>query len=141
MKKYLELLLELLRPDNEDFWEQKKLFLAAGKKIEENWNRKLQVFHKCWFIFSAYDELLHDKISLDEFLAIWDITSNKPIASDSQSSIVFLHSIIDDKLENIEDYKDSLFILDWISFWILSESQKQKIQNRVKTQNSEMIFC
>jgi len=139
MQKYLELLLELLRPDDDpDIVNMKKNYLAAWAKIEQRWDRNLEIFHKVWFIFSAYDELLQWKNSLDEFLATGDITSNRKIVpNNKKSSLEILHSIIDWK----EVYTNTLLILDLISFLTFSDNEKQTIQNRAKTNNNELIFC
>lgn len=139
MQKYLELLIELLRPDDDpNIVNMKKNYLAAWTKIGQRWDRSLEIFHKVWFIFSAYDELLPWKISLDEFLATGDITSNRKIfPNNRKSSLEVLHSIIDWK----EAYTNTLIIFDLISFLTFSDNEKQVIQNRAKTNNNELIFC
>ena len=78
MQKYFDLLLELLRPEDDNFIiEEKQKLSATAKKLEERWDKKLKIAHKVRFIFETYEELLNEKISLDEFLATWDITSKK----------------------------------------------------------------
>jgi hypothetical protein len=91
-----------------------------------------------WFIFEAYEDLLNDKISLDEFLATWDITSTKKLNTSNESSIDVLNSIIN---WNIKTKNNTLFILDSISFWNLSNSDKEIIQDRAKNHNCEFVFC
>lgn len=137
MLKYLELLLELLWTEEEpDIQNMKKNFLSAWEKIENRWDRDLQIFHKCWFIFSAYDKLLQWKLSLDEFLATGDITStNKIFKTWTKSSLEILTSIINWDSEN------TLFIMDTISFLTLSNNEKEIVKNRTKNNNSEIIFC
>lgn len=138
MQKYFDLLLELLRPDDDDFIiEEKKKFSATARKLEERWNKELEIAHKVWFIFQAYDDLLNEKISLDEFLASWDITSERNISKHSQSSIDVLNWII--KWEN--NNKNTLFILDSISFWSLDNNDKKIIQDWAKNHNCELVFC
>ena len=52
MQKYLDLLLELLWPEDDDFVvKEKKKLSATAKKLEERWDRNLKVAHKIWFIF------------------------------------------------------------------------------------------
>lgn len=139
MQKYFDLLLELLRPEDNDYTiEEKKKLSAAAHKLEERWNRDLIIAHKQGFIFEAYEDLLNDKISLDEFLATWDITSKRKLHSNKESSIDIVNSIIS---WNIKSDNNTLFILDSISFWILADNDKKIIQNRAKDHNCELIFC
>lgn len=137
MHKYFDLLLELLRPDDEFMVEEKKKLSAAAKKLEERWNKNLKIAHKVWFIFESYEDLLNEKITLDEFLATGDVTSEMNISKPSESSIHVLNWTI--QWNNKE--KNTLFILDSISFWMLSKDEKQVIQERAKKQNCELVFC
>ena len=138
MQKYFDLLLELLRPEEDDFViEEKKKLSAAAKKIEERWDKNLKIAHKVWFIFKAYEDLLNEKFSLDEFLATWDITSKENISGVGESSIEVLNWIIKWKNGN----ENTLFILDSISFWILANNDKNVIQGRAKNHNCELVFC
>ena len=138
MQKYLDLLLELLRPEDDDFViEEKKKLSATAKKLEERWNRNLKIAHKVWFIFEAYEDLLNEKITLDEFLATWDVTSKRNISESTESSIQVLEWIIQWK----NDDEDTLFILDSISFATLAKKDKETIQNRAKNHNCELVFC
>jgi len=138
MQKYFDLLLELLRPEDDDFvMEEKKKLSATAKKLEERWDKNLKINHKIWFIFEAYEDLLNEKITLDEFLATWDITSERNISKPSKSSIEVLNWIIEWK----NDDENTLFILDSISFASLAKRDKETIQNRAKDYNCELIFC
>jgi len=138
MQKYFDLLLELLRPEDDDFViEEKKKLSATANKLEERWDKKVKIAHKVWFIFQAYDDLLNEKISLDEFLASWDITSERNISKHYESSIDILNWII--KWEN--NNKNTLFILDSISFWSLANNDKKIIQDWAKNHNCELVFC
>ena len=138
MQKYFDLLLELLRPEDDDFVrEEKKKLSATAKKLEERWDKNLKIAHKVWFIFEAYENLLNEKISLDEFLATWDITSERNISKPSESSIDILNWIIEWK----NDDENTLFILDSISFANLAKKDKETIQNRAKDHNCELVFC
>ena len=138
MQKYFDLLLELLRPEDDNFIidEMKKLS-AAAKKIEEKWDKNLKIAHKHGFIFDAYENLLNEEISLDEFLATWDITSTNKLHTNSESSIQILEWIIQWKNTN----EDALFILDSISFASLENNDKKAIQERAKNNNCELVFC
>ena len=137
MHKYFDLLLELLWPEEDSFvLDEKKKLSAAATKIEERWDKKLQVSHKVWFIFTAYEDLLNEKITLDEFLATWDINSKKDILQ-SDSSMDVLNGIIQWK----KDDKNTLYILDSISFATLSGADKKIIQDRVKNHDCELVFC
>jgi len=138
MQKYFDLLLELLLPEDDDFvMEEKKKLSATAKKLEERWDKNLKIAHKVWFIFEAYEDLLNEKITLDEFLATWDITSERNISQSSKSSIEVLNWIIEWKNED----KNTLFILDSISFASLAKKDKETIQNLAKNHNCELIFC
>ena len=138
MQKYFDLLLELLRPEDDDFViEEKKKLSATAKKLEERWNRNLKIAHKVWFIFEAYEDLLNEKITLDEFLATWDITSERNISNPAGSSTEVLNWIIEWKNHD----ENALFILDSISFASLAKKDKETIQNRAKHHNCELVFC
>jgi len=138
MQKYFDLLLELLRPEDDDFIiEEKKKLSATAKKLEERWNKNLKIAHKHGFIFDAYENLLNEEISLDEFLATWDITSTNKLHTDSESSIQILEWII--QWKNTDE--DVLFILDSISFASLENNDKKTIQERARSHNCELVFC
>jgi len=138
MQKYFNLLLELLRPEDDDFViEEKKKLSATAKRLEERWDKNLKIAHKVWFIFEAYEDLLNEKITLDEFLATWDITSERNISKPSESSIEVLNWIIEWKNND----ENTLFILDSISFASLAKKDKETIQNRAKDCNCELVFC
>lgn len=139
MQKYFDLLLELLRPENDDLiLDEKKKLSTSAKKLEERWDKNLKIVHKVWFLFDAYDDLLNDKISLDNFLATWDITSTKKLNTNTKTSLDILNSIIEWDMEN---ENNTLFILDAISFWSLANNDKKIIQEWAKNHNSELIFC
>ena len=138
MQKYFDLLLELLRPEDDDFvLEEKKKLSATAKKLDERWDKNLKIAHKVWFIFEAYEDLLNERITLDEFLATWDITSERNISKPTESSIEVLGWII--KWKNNDE--NTLFILDSISFASLAKKDKETIQNRAKNHNCELVFC
>ena len=138
MQKYFDLLLELLRPEDDDFViKEKKKISATAKKLEERWNKNLKIAHKIWFIFEAYEDLLNEKITLDEFLATWDITSKKNISKTNESSIEILNWIIEWK----NDDENALFILDNISFAKLANNDKKIIQDWAKNHSCELVFC
>ena len=138
MQKYFDLLLELIRPDDDDFIiEEKKKLSASAKKLEERWNKNLKIVHKVWFIFEAYEDLLNEKITLDDFLATWDVTSERNISKSNESSIDVLNWIIQWKNKD----ENTLFILDSISFVSLAKKDKEIIQNRAKQNNCESVFC
>ena len=138
MQKYFDLLLELLRPEDDDFIiEEKKKLSATAKKLEERWDKNLKIAHKVWFIFEAYEDLLSEKITLDEFLATWDITSKKNISWNQESSIDILNWIIEWR----NDDENTIFILDSISFASLANNDKKIIQDWVKNNNCELVFC
>ena len=139
MQKYFDLLLELLRPDGDEFMiEEKKKLSSAWKKIEERGDKGLKIFHRYSFLFLAYEDLLTWKISLDEFLAIWDISSSKKLNINKESSIDTVNSIIK---WNAKINDNTLIILDSISFYNISNLDKEAIQKRAKNHSCELIFC
>lgn len=139
MQKYFDLLLELLRPENDDFViDEKRKLSVVWEKIENRGGRNLRVAHKYSFLFNAYDDLINDRISLDEFLATWDITSKRKLEMNNESSIDVVNSIIK---WNIRESDNTLFILDSISLLSLSDSDKKIVQNRAKDHSCEIIFC
>lgn len=139
MQKYFDLLLELLRPDGDEFMiEEKKKLSSAWKKIEERGDKSLKIFHRYSFLFLAYEDLLTWKISLDEFLATWDISSSKKLNINKESSIDTVNSIIK---WNTKINDNTLIILDSISFYNLSNLDKEAIQKRAKNHSCELIFC
>lgn len=139
MQKYFDLLLELLRPDGDEFMiEGKKKLSSAWKKIEERKDKGLKIFHRYSFLFLAYEDLLTWKISLDEFLATWDISSSKKLNINKESSIDTVNSIIK---WNAKINDNTLIILDSISFYNLSNLDKEAIQKRAKNHSCELIFC
>jgi hypothetical protein len=117
--------------------EEKKKLSATAKKLEERWDKNLKIAHKVWFIFEAYEDLLNGKISLDEFLATWDITSERNISKPTESSIEVLNWIIEWKNKD----KNTLFILDSISFASLAKKDKETVQNRARGHSCELVFC
>jgi hypothetical protein len=118
--------------------DEKKKLSTSAKKLEERWDKNLKIAHKIWFLFDAYDDLLNDKVSLDNFLATWDITSTKRLSTNTKTSLDILNSIIEWDMEN---ENNTLFILDAISFWSLANNDKKIIQEWAKNHNSELIFC
>ena len=49
MQKYFNLLLELLRPEDDDFvMEEKKKLSATAKKMEEKWDKSLIYIWSLW---------------------------------------------------------------------------------------------
>jgi len=138
MQKYFDLLLELLRPNDDFMMEEKKKLSAAWDKIEKRGNRNLKISHKYSFLFFAYEDLLSWKISLDEFLATWDISSSKSLVINNEYSIITVNSIID-WTTDIND--NTLIILDSISFYNLSLLDKEKLQKWAKNHNCELVFC
>ena len=138
MQKYFDLLIELLWPEDDDFVaDEKKRLSASAKKLEERWKKNLKIVHRVWFIFKAYEDLLNERITLDEFLSTWDITSEKNISDSNESSIDILNWIIEWK----NDDENTLFILDSISFASLTKKDKETIQNQAKSHNCELVFC
>jgi hypothetical protein len=82
--------------------------------------------------------LINERISLDEFLATGDITSTRKLDTDKKTSISIISSIVDG---TTDDYDNTLFILDSISFLSLADNEKKIVQSWAKSHNCAFVFC
>lgn len=108
MKKYFDLLLDLLELESQDWYDE------ILDIIEKNKDKKIEFYHQYWFIFEWYHKLLKKEISPEEFLQIWDITSNIILDLDKLDSISFLKSNPKLDFENI-------YIFDSLAEWIVDK--------------------
>lgn len=108
MEKYFNLLLDLLEiPQNDNY--QKILGV-----IEENKEKNIHFYHQYSFIFQWYQDLLNNKISIEEFLQLWDINSKLKFDIKKQDFISYLksNSVLD---------KNTLYVFDNLAKWIIEE--------------------
>lgn len=106
MTKYFELLLDLLDiMDKDDY-------IKIAKIIENNHGKNFEIYHQYAPIFMGYIKLLDKKITIEDFLRIWDINSDILYNSHRHDSISFLqnNTILDD---------NTIYILDSISDGII----------------------
>lgn len=133
MTNYLNLLLDLLNLEEEE----RQSFLAIGEIIANHKNKSLTIHHRMGFIFQARSDLLLEKISLEEFLATGDVLSTHPIYPSTTSSLDLLQS--SSNLKKIE--KDSLLLLDEISFLSLSKHQQDEVQDITEKRGILLLLC
>ena len=133
MTNHLDLLLDLLNFDDEE----RQSFLAIGKVIAQHTDKKLVIHHRMGFVFEARRDLLLEKITLEEFLAVGDISSMRPLLTEFHSSLALLQS--PKTLEKIE--QDSMLLIDEISFLILSKAEQDKLQKTLEKKNILLLLC
>ncbi|MDR2189960.1 MAG: hypothetical protein LBP53_01930 [Candidatus Peribacteria bacterium] len=132
MKKYLSLLLELLNI------EDKEPLLAIGEVIAHQTKRQLVVFHRLGFVFEAWYALLLEKLPLEEFLALGDITSSRTLWQPEQkSSLDILHS--PKLLATLP--AESMVLVDEVSFFALSQSEQTNIQQQLEKKDIVLLIC
>jgi len=110
MTKYFELLLDLLEIS------PKEDFLKAAKLIEDNRWKNIMVYHQYSPIFYWYMDLLDGKISIEDYLQVWDINSNILYDHNKKDSISFIK-------ENNEFLDDTIYILDSISEGLIPDRE------------------
>jgi len=122
-----ELLLDLLNI------EDKKLYLETAKQIEKKEHKKLKTLHKHGFVFELFDDFLDHKISLEEFVKIWDIEWKLDIIQ-----IGFdLNSL---SIDN-QDVADTLFIVSLVDIWRkFSDKEINEIKKKLTTINSQLCI-
>jgi hypothetical protein len=132
MTKYLSLLLDLF-----NIPEQAPL-VAIGEIIAHQTKRKLIVHHRLGFVFQARYDLLLEKISLEEFLAVGDVSSSTKLWHPKmKSSRDILRS------PNVVDQfpQGSMVVLDEISFLALSETEQMAIKNKLEKVDVLLLLC
>ncbi|MDR2540596.1 MAG: hypothetical protein LBD11_02140 [Candidatus Peribacteria bacterium] len=134
MQNHLDLLLDLLNLEDEE----RQSFLAIGEVIAHHLNKKLIIYHRMGFIFQARYDVLLEKLPLDEFLAIGDISSSQPLRKpETISSLDLLQSL--KKLETLEE--GSLLLIDEISFLVLSQAEQHSVQEILEQKRILLLVC
>ena len=90
MLKYFELLVDLLVLDIDI-----TQYLDLAKWMDDNYDKyDFLFYHRYGFLFQWYLDLLNEKIELEEFLKIWDITDTTDILKKNKvDSFTFLQSL------------------------------------------------
>ncbi|MDR0860085.1 MAG: hypothetical protein LBO09_03745 [Candidatus Peribacteria bacterium] len=134
MQNPLDLLLDLLNLEDEE----RHSFLAIGEVISHHLNKKLIIHHRMGFIFQSRYDLLLEKLPLDAFLAVGDISSSQPLRKpDTLSSLDLLQS--PKKLTELPE--ESLLLVDEISFLALSTTEQQAVQDILEQRKVLLLVC
>lgn len=122
-----DLLLDLLNI------EDKQYYMDAAKQIEKKQHKTIKTIHKHGFIFEVYDDFLDHKISLEDFVKIWDIEWWLDI-----SQVGFdLDSLSVDN----QDLADTLFIVSLVDIWRkFSNKEIDEIKKRLTMVNSQLCI-
>lgn len=128
-----ELLFDLLGvPMNE-------LYLSVAESIDKNPEKSLRCFHKYGYLFSAYQLYVSWKTPLEDFMKIWDITSEIPLKSASSDGRLFLEGLIYGVEHNeLSSYQSTIFVFD---LWITPSCDIQKISLALAKVESLIFFC
>jgi len=122
-----ELLLDLLNI------EDKQYYIQAAKQIKKKEHKKLKTLHKYGFVFELFDDFLDHKISLEEFVKIWDIEwwlDIIQVGFDLESLSVENH-----------DISDTLFIASLVDIWRkFSNKEIDEIKKKLTSVNSRLCI-
>ena len=127
MIEKFELLLDLLNI------EDKIYYIQAAKQIEKKNHKRLKTLHKHGFIFELFDDFLDHKISLEEFVKIWDI----------EWWIDIIQVGFDLELLSVENQNiaDTLFIASLIDIWRkFSNKEIDEIKKKLTSVNSQLCI-
>ncbi|MDR3169747.1 MAG: hypothetical protein LBU27_08690 [Candidatus Peribacteria bacterium] len=136
MLKHFDLLLDLLNLEGEE----RQSFLAIGQVIAHHMNKQLIIYHRMGFIFQARYDLLLEKISLEEFLAVGDISSTRPLwekGGVKLSSLELLQS--PEMLNDLEE--SSMLLVDEISFLSLAKQEQDEVQELLEGKQILLLVC
>lgn len=129
MDKLVNLVLDFLEiPD-----EKRSKYYDICQILAERKGGTVKIFHKHAFFFKAYQDLLNNNLSPEEFLAIGDVTSQQTLFDTDQVSSYDLFTSQSSLLENIS--KDTMLIVDESVFESLPQNQKAMIKE------NHLIFC
>ncbi|MDR0650146.1 MAG: hypothetical protein LBG59_01735 [Candidatus Peribacteria bacterium] len=132
MTRHLVLLLDLLNVEG------KESLLEIGEVIAHQTRRKLITHHRLGFVFEARYAFLLEKIPLEEFLAVGDISSSRLLwKPQAKSSLEVLQR--PKTLETLE--QGSMLLLDEISFLALSKAEQDKVQNVLEKREILLLLC
>jgi thymidine kinase len=136
MLKHLDLLLDLLNLEEEE----RQSFLAIGQVIAHHTNKKLLIHHRMGVVFQSRYALLLEKITLEEFLAVGDVSSTRPLWEKEEvkvSSLELLQS--QKKLNDLEE--NSMLLVDEISFLSLDKKEQEEVQELLERKQILLLVC
>lgn len=107
MIKYLALVLDLLE------LEPKDSYLEVGEYIVAHPWIRLSLCHPAGFLFSAFADFVAGRIDQEQFVALWDMYSQKTLQKYSISCTpsLFLESISYGLTVTPDQYSNTLFVL------------------------------
>ena len=120
MLKNFEIVMDLLELDVD-----RKKYMEIATFCEKNKDKVFFFFHRHAFLFVAFLELLREEISLEFFMATWDVGSKDKLISFSGADS-FSASLSDSDF--LEDLGWSYVVLDngmLSSFWDLDQKSKK----------------
>jgi hypothetical protein len=107
MLSYFDLLLDLLNIS------QRELYAPAAEALEQSPEKKLICFHPYGFLFSAFADLLRQKISLEDYLQTGDVSSVVPLdAAVSDGAAVLQGMEYAFAHGTWAAYRDIIFVID-----------------------------
>lgn len=122
-----ELLLDLL--DIED----KNNYIEIAKLIETKKYKNIKTLHKHGFIFELFNDFLDNKISLEEFVKIWDI--------EWWVDIIQLGFDLNSLYTDNVDLADTLFIVSLVNLSRkFSKKEIDKIKEKLASVNSQLCI-
>lgn len=130
----MNLLLDLLSIEGVE----KEAFLWIGQIIEKHLIKPLSIHHRMGFVFQAFHDLLLEKISLEEFLSIGDISSSQILYdAEKKSSLEVLSS------SSFIDWmaQGSLLLLDEKSYFVLSKLEQDVIVEKLEKKDILLLLC
>ncbi len=135
MTQYFPLLLNLLELQEEEI----SSFTGISEVIAQHLDNALIIHHRMGFVFEAWWEYLHDQISLEEFLATGDVSSNKALRKGKHlSSFDFLQQLIHQEISFIPG---SMVLLDEVSFLSLSKKEQEWILSESENNHVLLLLC
>lgn len=109
-------------------------YIVIGEIIESKKYKYVHTHHVQWYIFHYFNELLYDRITLEEFIWLWDIYWNIDIYEYKQLHPAFLKSlehVLENTKKDPESNRDRLIIVDQVSYDYFDEfhSMEELIKN------------
>jgi len=122
-----ELLLDLLNI------EDKQHYLDTAREIEKKQHKKIKTSHKHWFVFELFDDFLDHKISLENFVNIWDI--------EWKIDIIQVWFELESLSVDGQDIADTLFVVSLVDIWRkFSNNEIDEIKKKLTGVNSQLCI-
>ncbi len=114
-------------------------YLSVAEGIDNNPKKNLCCFHRYWYLFSAYQLYMAWKLSLEDLMKTWDITSEVPLNIASSDGRLFLEWLLYAIEHNdLSSYASTIFVFD---MWIYPSLDIQKISIALAKVESLIFFC